>query len=285
MIQASITATADAEPWAGLIELKLRATEPGATFTGSFVHSVPATARRGGYNVVYNKTRRCGFAVVEESPIRVSVKQPEIALARNALLNLDVEVERSQGFEGGVIVYAMWTPPNVVTPAPLIIPPGETTGIYQLKANSTVEPGRYPITLTAQQEKGGDRGWGTGFHFVASPPVDLVITDPYLEITFQRAAIERRQTAELTADIKVIRPLPSEATATLIRLPSGVELVNPVTIEPGDETVRFTIRATEDALTGQFQEIGCQITIQEGSQAIVQESGSGVLRIDEERTP
>lgn len=285
LTQASLSAAADAEPWAGLIDLRLRPTEPGVAFTGSFVHNVPATTRRGGFNVVFNKTRRCGLAVVEEAPIRVSVKQPEIALARNALLELDVEIERTQGFEGGVTVYAMWTPPNVVTPPPLIIPAGKTSGVYQLKANSKVEPGSYAITLTAQQEKGGHRSWGTGYHFVASPPIDLEISDPYLEILFERAAVERQQTGEVAAAIKVIRPLPGEARATLIRLPNGVELVEPVTIKPGDERVRFPIHATKDALTGQYKQIGCQITIQDAGQEIVQESGSGVLRIDEERSP
>ena len=284
LTQATLSATPDAEPWSDLIELKLRPTEEGADFRGSFVHNVPSTSRRGGYNVVHNLSRRCGAAVVEEAPLRISVKQPKIALARNALLDLEVEVERSEGFEGGVTVYAAWTPPNVVTPPPLIIPAGETKGVFQLKANNSVESGVYPLTLTAHQEKGGSRSWGTGFHFVASPPIDLTISDPYLEITFERAAVERQKTGEIAASIKVIKPLPGEANATLIRLPSGVELVEPAIIKPGDEEVSFSIRATKDALIGQYQQIGCQITIQEEGQEIVQESGSGVLRIDEERS-
>ncbi|MGI9473556.1 MAG: hypothetical protein ACR2NZ_18585, partial [Rubripirellula sp.] len=284
LTQASLSATDDAEPWSGLIELKIRPTETDAEFTGSFVHNVPSTSRRGGYNVVYNRTRRCGLAVVEEAPIRVSVRQPEIALARSALLDLEVNVERSQGFEGAVRVYAMWTPPNVVTPPPLIIPEGETHGVYRLKANSDVEPGRYAIILTAQEDTGGYRSWGTGYHFVASPPIDLEVSDPYLEIAFERAAIERQKKGELAATIHVIKPLPGEAAATLVRLPKGVELIEPVVIRPGDKQVRFPIRATKDALIGQYQQIGCQITIREPGQEIVQESGSGVLRIDEERS-
>ena len=284
LTQASLSATADAEPWSGLIELKLRPTDPGAEFTGSFVHNVPSTSRRGGYNVVHNRTRRCGLAVVEEAPIRVSVRQPEIALARSALIDLEVEVERSQGFDGGVRVYAMWTPPGVVTPPPLIIPEGETRGVYRLKANSNVEPGRYTVALTAQEDKGGYRSWGTGYHFVASPPIDLEISDPYLEIVFARAAIERQGRGELSATIRVIKPLPGEATARLVRLPNGVEMLEPAVIRPGDKQVRFPIRATKDALIGQYQQIGCQITIRERGQEIVQESGSGVLRIDEERS-
>ena len=283
LTQASLTVGADVEPWSGLIELKLRPTEPDAEFTGSFAHNVPSTQRRGGYNVVFNKTRRCALAVVNEAPMRVSVKQPEIALARNALLDLEVEVERAEGFKGAVRVYAMWTPPNVVTPPPLVIPEGEMRGVYQLKANSNVVSGRYPITVTAQEDTGGYRSWGTGYHFVASPPVDLEISDPYLEMTFERGAIERQKKGELIATIKVIKPLSDEATATLVRLPKGVELIAPVTIRPGDTTVRFPIHATRDTLIGQYKEIGCQITIQEQGQKITQESGSGVLRVDEER--
>lgn len=284
LTQATLSAAADAEPWAGLIELKLRPTAAGAKFTGSFVHNVPSTTRRGGYNVVHRRTRRCGLAVVQEAPIRISVKQPDIALARNALLDLEVEIERSQGFEDAVRVYAMWTPPDVVTPPPLIIPKGTTRGVYRLKANSNVQPGRYAITLTAQEETGGYRSWGTGYHFVASPPVSLEISDPYLELVFARAAIERQKTGEFTATIRFIRPLPSPATATLVRLPKGVELLQPAVIHPGDKQVRFGIRVTKDALIGQYQQIGCQITIHEQGQKIVQESGSGILRVDEERS-
>ena len=69
----------------------------------------------------------------------------------------------------------------------------------------------------------------------------------------------------------------------MVRLPTGIELVQPVTIRPGDKTVSFPIRATKDALLGQYKDIACQITIQEQGQEITQESGSGVLRIDEER--
>lgn len=284
LTQATLTATADAEPWSDLIELKLRPTEEGADFRGSFVHNVPSTSRRGGYNVVHNLTRRCAAAVVEEAPLRITVKQPDIALAKSAVLDLEVEIERSQGYEGGVTVYAAWRPPNVVTPPPLIIPPGETKAVYQLKANHNVTPGRYPVTLTAHEEKGGNRGWGTGFHYVASPPIDLEISDPYLNLTFDRAAIERQTETQLVASIDTIKPLPSEATATLIRLPTGIELVKPVTIRPGDKQVSFPIRATKDALLGQYKDIACQITIEEQGQEITQESGNGVLRIDEERT-
>lgn len=283
LTQATLTASETAAPWAGLIELKLRPTDPDAQFTGSFVHNVPSTTRRGGYHVVYNRSRRCALAVVEEAPFGISVKAPEIPLAANALLDLEVSIQRREGFDEAVRVYAMWTPPDVATPGPLVIPPGESQGVFRLKANSRVQPGQYSLSLTAQEDSGGYRSWGTGYHFVASSPIPLKISAPYLQLTFERAAIERQQTGQITASIKTIKNLPGTATATLVRLPKGVELLRPAVIRPGDDRVQFDIRATAGALTGQYQQIGCQITISEQGQKIVQESGSGILRIDQER--
>ena len=232
------------------------------------MHNVPSTTRRGGYNVVHNRSRRCGLAVVEEAPIRISVKQPEIALARNALIDLEVEVERSQGFDEAVRVYAMWTPPNVVTPPPLVIPKGETRGVYRLKANSDVETGLYAITLTGQEESGGYRSWGTGYHFVASPPISLEISDPYLELAFARAAIERQQKGRTHCHDQSHQTAPQrKPRQRWCVFPKGVELLEPADYPARRQAqVRFAIRATKDALVGQYQQIGCQITIQEQGQ-------------------
>ena len=124
---------------------------------------------------------------------------------------------------------------------------------------------------------------GTGFHYVASPPIDLQIVQPYLELTLLRSAIERQKTGEIVAEIKHVRPLPSPAKVKLLRLPAGVELVEPQTIKPGDKTVTFPLRASKDALTGQYKEIAGEVTILDEGQEISQQTGSGTLRIDAER--
>jgi hypothetical protein len=283
LTQATMTAAPDAQAWHGLIDLKLKATDPEVEFTGSYVHNVPSTQRRGGNNVVFNRVRRCALAVVQQAPIHVRVKQPVIGLAQNAVIDLEVEVQRQSGFNGAVRVYAAWTPPGVTVSVPLVIPPGETSGVYRLRSSGSVEPGTYPITLTAQEDTGGERAWGTGFHFVASPPINLKVVRPYLDIALARTAIERQTTGQIIATIETIRTLPGEVTATLVRLPKGVELIAPVTIAPGDTTALFPVRITEDCLLGQYQEIGCEITIKQNGQTITQQTGSGTLRVDAER--
>lgn len=283
LTQATLSATADAKPFSGLIDLKLVPSEPGADFSGSYVHNVPSTARRGGNSVIFNTVRRCALAVVEEAPFQVRVQQPKIGLAQNAMIDLDIEVTRAAGFDADLRVYAMWAPDGVTLDVPVMIPKGATRGTYRLRASGSVAPGHYPITLTCQQDTGGYRSWGTGYHFVSSPPIDLHVVRPYLQIELVRTAIERSTDGQIRAVIKTINPLPANAVARLVRLPKGVEMINSVTIAPGDTEVSFPIRATQDCLVGQYKEIGCEISITDQGQLISQESGHGTLRIDAER--
>ena len=167
LTQATLSASTKAKKWSGLIDLKLVPTEPDAEFSGSYVHNVPSTQRRGGNSIVFNLARRCALAVVEEAPFKVHVKQPEQGLAQNAMIDLEVQVQRASGFDEDVRVYAAWAPPGVTLDVPLVIAKGQTSGTYRLRASESVRPGMYPITLTCHEETGGYRSWGTGFHFVA----------------------------------------------------------------------------------------------------------------------
>ena len=283
LTQATLTATDDAKPWSGLIDLVLEPTEDDAPFDGTGAFNVSATRRRGGYDVVFHRTRRCALAVVDQAPLSVSVEQPRVGLAQSAMIDLNVSVKRRHDFQGDVRVFAAWVPKGVSLPPPLVIPAGETKGIYRLRATSSVKTGRYPITLTARENVGGDRAWGTGYHFVASPPIDLDVVPSYLQIDFQRAAIERQTEGKLSAKVKHLTKLPSVATAKLVRLPRGVELISEASIQPGEVQVQFPIRVTKDALVGHYKEIGCEITIHDQGQVITQESGNGTLRIDAKR--
>jgi len=63
-----------------------------------------------------------------------------------------------------------------------------------------------------------------------------------------------------------------------------VELVEPLReITSEDKEVTFTVRATADALLGNYQGIVLDVTVIEKGQSIRQLSGSGMLRIDAER--
>jgi hypothetical protein len=51
-------------------------------------------------------------------------------------------------------------------------------------------------------------------------------------------------------------------------------------LKAGDQELVFEISATTEALLGQYKELGCEIVVNEGGQAIRQRTGKGILRVD-----
>jgi len=100
-------------------------------------------------------------------------------------------------------------------------------------------------------------------------------------VNFQRAAIERGKSGELTASLTHHRPFTGKASAKLLRLPHGVRQLEPLPqITVGDKTCAFRVEVTHDALVGQYKELAAEITILENGQPMRQQSGSGTLRVD-----
>ncbi|NNE92350.1 MAG: hypothetical protein HKN23_11940, partial [Verrucomicrobiales bacterium] len=220
---------------------------------------------------------------LDEAPFSVELEQPGIGLAKNAELDLKVKVQRSEGFEGALYLEMDWLPPGVTKQPPLIIPAGESTGSYKISATPQSKDGQYRLSISARENEGGNPRSGVGLHYIASPPIDVEVVDPYLEITLDRAAIEQGKTGKLIGTIKHLRPFEGVASAKLLRLPAGVTLMEQPEIKPGDESVTFVLQVAPDALTGQAKEIACDVAISEKGQIIHQQTGSGILRIDETR--
>ncbi len=283
IILASFTSQPGAELSSGLFELVPRALEEGVDLRGAFAQTSASTDRRGGYAMVFNRTRKLAYAVLEEAPFAVTIDQPSIALARNAELRLNVNVQRKGDFTGAIYLEMDWLPKGVIKQPPLIIPEGETVGHYVLSASAQAPAGDYRVSITAREYEGGNPSSGVGYHYIASPLITIQISDPYLKIDLARAAIEQGKPGKITGTVEHLRPFSGTATARLLRLPAGVSLVREPTIRPGDQTVTFAVEVAQDALTGQYQEIGCDITIQDSGQAIHQQTGSGTLRIDAKR--
>lgn len=284
IVQLIFSAAKGTKPWAGFPEIEFRPVEEGVKLGGGYRYVHSRTIGRGGLTSgFYRRTGRFALSVVEEAPLSVTVEKPSMGLALNAFVDLKVKVDRSHGFDGSVVIRALWTPPHVTAAPPLTIPAGESSAIYRLTAANRAKPGEFPLTLTAHEAEGESIASGLGYHFVSSPPIDVVIVEPYLKITLNRSAIERGKEGEITGTIEHIRPVPEGTTATLSNLPTGVELLKKVSITPGTKEVSFPIRATSAALLGQAKDIACHVTISEGAQSIVQSTGVATLRIDAER--
>lgn len=284
VIQMTFNAAPGTTPWAGFPEIELRPVGKGKKMDGGYrlVHS-RIQGRGGLTSGFYRKTGRFALAVVAEAPLKLKVTEPSIGLAQNAFVDLNVTVERSQGFKGAVIVRALWVPDHVTSAPPLVIPARETSANYRLTASSRAEAGSFPLTLTAHEVDGTSISTGLGFHFVSSPLIDVSIVEPYLKITLERTAIERGKEGMIKGRIEHIRSVPSGTKATLINLPTGVTLLGDVAISPKMKEITFAVKTTSLALLGQAGGIACHITIPEKGQSVVQSTGVAVMRIDEER--
>ena len=125
---------------------------------------------------------------------------------------------------------------------------------------------------------------GANRTYVSTKAFNLLVAEPHIDAKFARASIERGKTANLPVKLNHLKPFEGKAKATLARLPRGVELVEPFReITAEDKEVTFTLKATDECLTGGYQGITLDLTVTEEGQAVRQLSGYGTLRIDAER--
>jgi hypothetical protein len=225
------------------------------------------------------------LAVVEPAPFSIEVDEPRSALVQNGEMSLKFRIVRAPGFDDPLSVAMEWKPNGVTTGTPVTIRPGKDEGEYLLGAARNASAGTYQVALSVVtgDQRPAYRD-GANRTYVSTRPFALMIAEPHIDAKFARTSIERGKTTDLTVKLNHLKPFEGKARVTLARLPRGVELVEPVReITADDKQVTFTLRATEDCLTGGYQGVTLDVTVTEDGQAVRQLTGSGVLRIDAER--
>lgn len=277
----------EADIGASLIDLVVEPVDVAdrSKFRGGFVQNNQATNRRGDYAMYFDRTRKMALAVVDGAAFNIEVERPTIPLVRNGELTLKVKVQRHEDFEGAVYCEMDWLPAGVNKQPPLIIPAGETTGTYKIRAAGNAAPGEFQISITGRENTGGNVRTGAGFHYACSPFVPLSVGEPYVTVNLVRTAIERGKIGEIIGEVSHHKPFSGKATLQLGRLPFGVRQVQPYpTIKAGDKTVTFRVEVTSDCLVGQYKDIFCGVAVTDGGQQIQQQTGNGTLRVDVERS-
>jgi hypothetical protein len=278
-------ATEDAKPQAALIDLVVRLVGGASELASGYRQTVLMNAYGNNDYYMHTPISRLALAVTDPAPFTVKVEEPKSALVQNGEMSLKFSVQRAKGFDGPVTVQMEWKPNGVSTATPVTVPAGQTEGVYLLGAARNATAGAHQITLTAMSGS-ARRGYqdGDGRTYVASQPFKLAVAEPHVEARIPRTSIERGKTTTLVVKLNHLQAFEGKAKVTLARLPRGVELVEPMReITGADKEVTFTLKATADALVGNYQGVVLDVTVTEKGQAIRQLSGSGVLRIDAER--
>ena len=256
-----------------------------ATLVSGFRQSIPMSASGNNDYYVFNTFDKLAIAVTEPSPFSIEIDEPKTALVQNGEIALKFKVVRAEGFDEPVSVAMEWKPNGVSTGTPITIRTEKSEGEYLLGAARNATAGSYEVTLSAVS--GAQRPAyrdGANRTYVSTKPFKLLVAEPHVDAKFNRASIERGKTANITVKLNHLKPFEGKAKATLVRLPRGVELVEPIReITSEDKEVTFTLKATDECLTGGYQGITLDLTVIEEGQAVKQLSGYGTLRIDAER--
>ncbi len=250
-----------------------------------FRQSIAMSASGNNDFYLFNTLDKLAIAVTEVAPFSIEIEEPKSALVQNGEISLKFKIVRAEGFTEPVTVAMEWKPKGVSTGTPITIQTEKSEGEYMLGAARNATAGDYQVTLSAvsgaQRPAYRDAASRT---YVATKPFKLLVAEPHIDAKFARASIERGKDAQLTVKLNHLKPFAGKAKATLSRLPRGVELVEPFQeITSADQEIKFTLKATDDCLTGGYQGITLDLTVTEDGQAVRQLSGSGTLRIDAER--
>lgn len=278
-------ATADAKPQAALIDLVVRPVDGKSTLASGYRQVILMNAYGNNDYYLHTPINKLALAITDPAPFRVEVEEPKSSLVQNGEMILKFKVHRDKGFEGPVTVQMEAKPTGISSATPFTVAADQTEGTYLIGAARNATAGAHQVTLTAMTGA-GRRGYndGEGRIYVASQPFRITVAEPHVEARIVRTSIERGKTATLVCKLNHLQPFTGKAKATIARLPRGIELVDANReITSADKEVTFTLRATPEALLGNYQGIVLDLTVIENGQAVRQLSGGGQLRVDAER--
>lgn len=279
-------ASADAKPGAALVDLVARPVGGGEPLRSGYRQVINMNQYGNNDYYLHTPVGKLAVAVTEPAPFRVEVEEPKSSLVQNGEMALKFKVVRVDGYDGPVTVSMDLRPQGINTAVPVTLKEGQTEGTYLIGAARNASPGTHQVVLTAQTGNGSRRGYRPTDDrtLIASQPFKVTVAEPHVEAKIARTSIERGKTATLVCRLNHLQAFEGKAKATLTRLPRGIELVETEKeITPADKEVSFTLKATADALVGNYQGIVMDLTVVVNGQPVRQLSGSGILRVDTER--
>ena len=279
-VPCQFIASATATPTAKLFRIRLQRLEGDGAIETSSQAYIPFINHSGGRSWHHVHLTDYALGVVESSPFTLQVEPPSIPISQSGELRLKVHVQRSKGFEGPVEMQPDWFPAGISGGGLLQVPAGESEAEFVLSASRSAAPGTYQMTMNGHTQD-GDWESGVGVRRVSSGFFELQVTSPYVAVKFPSGTIRRNQTAELKCTLEQLRPFEGRAKISLLGLPKGVSVVGgEYFLTAESKSIAFQLKATREALLGQYRELKCEITYQVNGQSIRQRSQNGTLRVD-----
>ncbi len=223
------------------------------------------------------------FSVTAPAPFQLSVAKPDAPLSKQGEISLNIALKRDPAFEKEVEIVLENPPVGIQPAAGFRLEKKQSAGLFRLSGDSNLQPGTYPIRLTARTKVDGNLRHGRSY--TVSNEINIVVTEPYVKVQMPRTSLEQGKAEKISLKLTHIAPWPQAAKLNLIRLPKGVSLVEPVSLPQKDHasSVDITLQSAPDALVGTYNGVTMEGIFTVEGQEIKQILGSGTLRIDPAR--
>ena len=221
--------------------------------------------------------------VVEPAPFSIDIDPPAAPLLRAGELAVPVRIKRKPGFDEPIEIQFDFIPKGLSVQEKTTVPGDSSEATMRVSAKADAPLGNQPLVVTANTTSGFQPGWyfGTGRTRVSSQIASITVADPFFTLASDPESVRRGERKRYAWRVEHKHPLEGEARVSLLGLPKGVKVIEPLPVVTKDsKEVVFEIEATDDALLGSVKGINCEVSLHAAGQEIRQRTGAGVLRID-----
>ncbi len=218
------------------------------------------------------------LVVTDKVPFHVDIVEPKVPLVQNGVMSLKVVARRDEGFTAPIKVDLLQNPNGVNSSREVSIAEGQTEAVIAMNAagNALVRDQKLALRATATV--------GNGTVEAASPFVNLKVSEPYVKLNYQQAAIEIGGESAMVVGVEVLKPFEGEAEVKLTGLPNQVTAPD-LKINKDTKELVFPLKADEKASPGITKNVFSVVTIVENGEPIVHNLGNGTLRVDKPLPP
>lgn len=218
-------------------------------------------------------TNRLPVAVTDEVPFDIAIQEPKAPLVRGGQMELKVVATRKEGFTAAIKIDMLWVPPGLGASGSIAIAEGQNEALIPINAAGNAELKTWQIAVRGQATV------GNAAVEVCTPFSNLRVADMYLNLAFERAAVEQGQETELVIHMTKQFDFEGTAKVDLFGLPPKVA-VQQVEITKETQDIIFKLKTEADAPAGNHNNLFCRVIVTEQNEPVIHNIGTGQLRID-----
>lgn len=212
-------------------------------------------------------------AVGAPSPFSLDVEQPKVPLIRGASVRLRCHLGRVDDYAGRVTIRSIWTPPGLsFSSSSLGKGKHDTEIVVSARSNAAVKT--WPVVLVAEVRE------GRLVRRVSSQIVQLSVEEPWITATAQRVRTEQGSPTTLSLKLEPTREALANLRLEALRVPSGVKIEIPKTLNPSKDSIELPVQVAKDARPGRTSRVYFRLWIPTEGGDVLQQFGLPELRVD-----